>query len=109
MPLSEHNLFSTFKYVQTCMKTIEERLKNTNCEDTGFYNFILKLLVWEPSKRLKPEEALQDPWITKGLPNEIKQLYTVFHSTDLSKSSKLKVNKDSRSKPKQKSRSKDSK
>jgi serine/threonine protein kinase len=69
--LDKHHLFSQCKYIKTCMKTLEERLiasKGFSKGDSGFYNFLLKILTWEPEKRLKPHEALQDPWITKGLP-----------------------------------------
>ena len=43
--------------------------KGSNQDDFSFFNFVSKILTWEPEKRLKPHEALQDPWITKGLPN----------------------------------------
>ena len=55
-----------------------------------FLNFLQKLIVWEPKKRLKPHEALQDPWILNGLPTEIKQLYTMFNSMQTKKKSKSK-------------------
>jgi serine/threonine protein kinase len=61
----------------------------------GLYNFLRKILVWEPEKRLTPQQALQDPWITKGLPSEIKELYTIFSSTEYTKKSK-KGSKDSK-------------
>lgn len=31
---------------------------------------------------MKPHEALQHPWVVKGLPNEIKDLYTIFNSCE---------------------------
>lgn len=75
----------------------------------SFYSFLTKILIWEPEKRLKPQEALQDPWISKGLPNEIKELYTLVNSVEYSKRSKPKSSKDSKTKNKQRSSSKKSK
>jgi len=49
-----------------------DKCPSKNPDDKGFIDFIGKILMWEPSKRLKPYEALSHPWIVKGLPNEIK-------------------------------------
>jgi dual specificity tyrosine-phosphorylation-regulated kinase 2/3/4 len=78
------------------MKTLQERL-NEDGKSTAFCDFISKILVWEPEKRLKPEDALQEPWIVEGIPKEVKECYTFFTSREKSKDSK---NKKSRSKSK---------
>lgn len=49
------------------MLTLEQRLSKKEALNPQFYDFISKMLVWEPEKRLTPEEALRHPWITKGL------------------------------------------
>lgn len=71
------------------MKTLQERL-NEDGKSTQFCKFISKILMWEPEKRLKPEDALQDPWIAEGIPKEVKEVYTFFTSKERSKSSKHK-------------------
>lgn len=73
-------VFANFKYHNICMVPLEDRLKECKKYDQDFYRFLLKILVWEPSQRLTPAQALQDSWILKGLPTEIKELYTVFNS-----------------------------
>ena len=40
-------------------------------ESDTFLDFILKILVWDPKKRISPLEALQHPWIVEGLPKKV--------------------------------------
>lgn len=83
--INNHIFFSQCKYIKTCMKTLRERLlesKGFNQDDLSFYHFLTKILVWQPDKRLTPQEALHDPWISKGLPNQIRELYTIFNSME---------------------------
>ena len=97
------------------MKTLRQRIgesKGFDQEDHHFYNFLRRILVWEPGQRLTPQQALQDPWITRGLPNEVKQLYTIFNSAEYSKKadrkrSKEAVNAKSQSKKTKKGSSKE--
>ena len=35
--------------------------------------FIQKFLEWLPEDRIQPQEALFDPWIVKGLPEDIRK------------------------------------
>jgi len=46
-------------------KTLSQSLK---CADTDFLDFLRRCFVWEPEKRMNPEEALCHPWILKGFP-----------------------------------------
>ena len=32
-------------------------------ENLEFYKFVMRCLEWDPSKRMTPDEALQNPWI----------------------------------------------
>jgi len=67
--LKDDPFFKNCKYAWTCMRTLKERILSTQQnDDLDFYNFLKKILLWEPGKRLSPQQALQDPWITKGLP-----------------------------------------
>ncbi|RCI03331.1 hypothetical protein CU098_008345 [Rhizopus stolonifer] len=43
-------------------KSLEHAL---NTSDEHFINFISKCLIWDPEKRIKPEEALRHPWMQK--------------------------------------------
>lgn len=49
------------------MMTLEQRLNKKGNLNPHFIDFIKMILVWEPEKRLTPEDALRHPWITKGL------------------------------------------
>lgn len=61
--------FAECKYHRNCMRGLRQRIDpHSKSNDDSFLNFIQRILVWEPDKRLKPNEALQDPWILKGLP-----------------------------------------
>lgn len=42
------------------------------CNDSNFIDFVKKCLVWDPSKRLTPHDALLHPWILEGLPEDIR-------------------------------------
>lgn len=48
-----------------CTKDIQQVLE---CDDPLFLDFIMKCLVWEPEKRMTPEQALRHEWILDGLP-----------------------------------------
>ncbi len=62
------------------MMTLEQRLNKKGNQNPDFIDFIKKILVWEPEKRLTPEDALRHPWITKGLSTEIYSLYSSFNT-----------------------------
>ena len=64
-------------------KTLSSVLK---CTDVDFIDFLRKCFVWEPEKRIVPEDALAHPWISKVFPQlaahnsraeEAKMHYTV--------------------------------
>ena len=40
-------------------------------ESESFLNFLSAILVWDPSERMNPLEALQHSWITEGLPPQV--------------------------------------
>ena len=40
-------------------------------ESLSFLDFISKILVWNPTERIKPLEALQHEWILEGLPKKV--------------------------------------
>ncbi|KAH8724049.1 hypothetical protein GQ44DRAFT_709077 [Phaeosphaeriaceae sp. PMI808] len=42
-------------------KTLQQALK---CDDEAFLDFISRCLRWDPERRMKPEEAMQHPFIT---------------------------------------------
>lgn len=42
-------------------KTLQQALK---CDDEAFLDFITKCLRWDPERRLKPDEAMQHPFVT---------------------------------------------
>ncbi|KAI7869583.1 kinase-like domain-containing protein [Spinellus fusiger] len=44
-------------------KTLSHVLR---CHDSVFLDFLGKCLLWDPEKRLKPDEALQHEWITQS-------------------------------------------
>ncbi len=54
------------------MTKLKKRLEKSEIADSNFLDLVFKILVWEPSQRMIPSEALQHPWIVKGLPNEIR-------------------------------------
>lgn len=41
-------------------------------QDKYLAEFLSKIFVFKPSERIKPLDALLDPWIVDGLPQEIK-------------------------------------
>jgi len=41
--------------------SLKEALK---CSDEAFLDFLEKCFIWEPEKRMTPEEGLKHPWIT---------------------------------------------
>jgi dual specificity tyrosine-phosphorylation-regulated kinase 2/3/4 len=43
-----------------------------NCDNENFLDFVSKCLVWDPTKRIHPREALLHDWILEGLPLEIR-------------------------------------
>ena len=47
--------------------------------DPDFRDFIEYFLQWTPEERCTPVEALNHPWVTKGLPSELKQRFTEQH------------------------------
>lgn len=40
--------------------------------------FLSKIFVYRPSERLKPLDALMDPWIVDELPEDIKQQHLSY-------------------------------
>jgi dual specificity tyrosine-phosphorylation-regulated kinase 2/3/4 len=44
-------------------KTLAQAL---HCDEENFVDFITKCLLWDPDKRLKPQNALRHPFITAG-------------------------------------------
>jgi dual specificity tyrosine-phosphorylation-regulated kinase 2/3/4 len=40
-------------------------------ESLSFLDFIMRILVWDPTERLTPLEALAHPWILEGLPRNV--------------------------------------
>jgi dual specificity tyrosine-phosphorylation-regulated kinase 2/3/4 len=83
------NMFKEFKEEDTAVpaakeqcilskKEQEERLKYIMAKlrevpDPSFVSIIAGCLEWDPLKRLTPEEALNHPWILKGLPPGVLQ------------------------------------
>lgn len=57
------------------LKPLEERLGK---EMFSFIHFLKQILKWEAKDRITPSQALQHPWVTSGLPNEIRDLYTIY-------------------------------
>lgn len=51
-----------------CTKDIQQVME---CDDRLFLDFIMRCLVWEPEKRMTPEEALRHEWVLDGLPPQI--------------------------------------
>ncbi len=45
-------------------------------EDEDFLSFINAFLQWDPKNRINSLEALNHPWISKGLPEELKSKLT---------------------------------
>ena len=41
------------------------------------------MLVWEPSKRITPKEALQDTWIIQGLPKNMKKEFSLINKLEM--------------------------
>ena len=68
--LKRHNFFKDCKYVRNCMTPLVERVRSDSTSNSYnvFLDFLYRILVWEPEKRMRPEEALQHPWIVQGLP-----------------------------------------
>ena len=56
-------------------KTIipESKPLSSQIEDKLFLNFLQKLFLYDPADRITPLQALVDPWIIDGLPEEIKE------------------------------------
>jgi len=48
-------------------KPLKERIENPD-----FLSFIEAFLKWNPKERISSVEALAHPWISKGLPEELK-------------------------------------
>ena len=46
-------------------KTLSQVLK---CNDPDFIDFLRQCFIWEPEKRITPDEALAHEWIIKGFP-----------------------------------------
>lgn len=63
-------------YKDTGYKLDEENLKPLQERWEGdmfpFVHFLKQILKWDPNDRITPAEALQHPWVTSGLPNEIR-------------------------------------
>jgi len=53
-------------------KPLQERI-----EDVDFLSFINCFLKWAPEERISPIDALNHPWISKGLPEELKNKLSV--------------------------------
>lgn len=49
-------------------KRLQDFLKGA---DDAFISFVKRCLEWDPSKRIKPDEAILNDWITIGMPVEI--------------------------------------
>lgn len=49
-------------------KTLEQVLQ---CPDKQFVDLLRKCLDWDALTRIKPEEALQHPWIVEGIPKMV--------------------------------------
>lgn len=47
-------------------------------EDSDFVEFLQKIFVWEPNKRINPIEALRHNWILKGIPEEIRNQHLEY-------------------------------
>lgn len=89
-----HPLFSKFKRIQRSMLSLHDRMKELENSSEGFLKFILKMLAWEPDKRIKPQEALEDPWIIGGLPKNIKKIYLKISNTERHHSNSKSTSKE---------------
>ncbi len=47
-------------------------------QDKSFCQYLSKILVIDPKNRYSPLQALLDPWIMEGLPQEIKHQHLAF-------------------------------
>lgn len=68
-------------------------------QDKSFCQYLSKILVIEPKARYTPLQALLDPWILEGLPEEIKQQHLTFIKAKM-KEEKKKAEKEAETKPK---------
>lgn len=57
--------------LKTTMDMFSKPLKD-RIEDPDFLSFINAFLQWDPSNRISTLEALNHPWISKGLPEELR-------------------------------------
>jgi len=51
-------------------------------EDPDFLDFLKKCLVWDPEKRMSPDDALRHVWILKGLPPQVLIHHQKMHNID---------------------------
>ena len=47
-------------------------------EDGDFVDFLSRIFVWEPTRRITPIDALRHQWILKGIPEEIRQQHLEY-------------------------------
>lgn len=52
-------------------------------ESHSFIDFIKKILVWDPTQRMQPLEALEHPWILEGLPKKVLILHQRMLGNDV--------------------------
>ncbi len=71
-----------------------------------FVHFLKQVLKWEAKDRITPAEALQHPWVTCGLPNEIRELYAIYENISQNDFRKIEMPRKKRTKSKSKSKSK---
>ena len=61
------SLKSEVKSITTTMDMFSKPLKE-RIEDKDFLSFIETFLQWDPKKRISAIDALNHPWVSKGLP-----------------------------------------
>lgn len=67
----EYKIKPQIKQIKTTIDIFSKPLKE-RIEDPDFLSFIQAFLQWMPEDRIEPLDALNHPWITKGLPNQLK-------------------------------------
>jgi hypothetical protein len=45
--------------------------------------FVKKFLVWSPEERISAQEAILEPWILKGLPEDIRKQHVSAYRREL--------------------------
>jgi dual specificity tyrosine-phosphorylation-regulated kinase 2/3/4 len=67
-------------------------------KEKSLAEFLAKVLVFNPSERLEPLDALLDPWIVDGLPDTIKEQHLCYVRLKLKKAQEGTSDKKSQSK-----------